>query len=136
MKKLNLLIALLIIGLSVNGQIKEVDIKSTQIYKGGGITLRMYEQGEDVTYTLFYSVAGYQHIVVMDHSTIGELDETIEFFEAVLLAMEDKDKKFQNEKFYISHQNKSAAYISPLDKNHHFFIRRKHAKKVLAILKS
>jgi hypothetical protein len=136
MKKLNLLIALLIIGLSVNGQIKEVDIKSTQIYKGGGITLRMHEQGEDVTYTLFYTVGGYQHIVVMDYAKVGELDETIEFFETVLLAMEDKDKKFQNEKFYISHQNKSAAYISPMNKNHHFFIRKKHAKKMLDILKS
>lgn len=135
LKKLKLLLFILFIGLNLKGQLKEVDIKSTDIYKSSsGWSLHLSEYDSVMKYTIFYRDASFTQIVVTDYETIGSNDDVIEFFECVLLVMLDKEKKFQSDKFYISHQNKSAAYVGVSKKNNHFYIRKKEAQKVLEIL--
>jgi uncharacterized C2H2 Zn-finger protein len=136
MKKLNLLIALLILGLSAQAQLTESNLKTTKIYKSKtGWQVIKYELEESISYTIHYRNAAYVHIYDGGYETIGDLDDVINFFESIINVCEDVDKVFENELFYIAHTNKRAAYVSARQKSQHFYILKKEAQKILDILK-
>jgi hypothetical protein len=113
MKKLNLLIALLIIGLSAQAQMtKKTDNWKTVHEVKNVFYIQSVEFTTHTQYVLFFYNQKYKSIIDIKSIGFGDLAEMKDFFAACLDVTTDKEARYSDSQASISNIHKNNAFIT------------------------